>query len=279
MGVLIIDVFGGGLGNLLFMHHAGYALAKDTGREFWIQTEYTDPKRPNVSEYKQLFRHAKMVHRHDVQRLHGVTAVIGEPSFGYIPWAQRIREDVEHIILHGYFQSYKYFQKYTTEIRDLLWKNVRETYHKVASRFETDRTTICLHVRRGDYLHLANYHPVQSDAYYIQCLKHIQQYAESPKVIVFSDDPLYVESWSKRLIPDVLPNSEIVIDDTVDPVECLIKMSLCHHFIIANSSLSLNAYYLRKHTDAILCAPQNWFGPQGPSFNIHDLVPDDAYVC
>ncbi len=274
---VVVDVFGGGLGNLLFMHHAGYALARDTHRELLIQAEYNDPKRPNVSEYQQLFQHAKMIKRADMHNLQGNVANVGESSFGYVPWSQRIRDDAQHVVIHGYFQSYKYFEKYTTEIRDLLWANVREQYENVATRFHADRPTICLHVRRGDYLHLPQYHPTQSDAYYIECLHHIQRCAniEHPLVIVFSDDPAYVTSWVRK----IMPNTEVIIDDTVDPVECLIKMSLCDHFIIANSSLSLNAYYLRKNANALLCAPQQWFGPQGPSFNIRDLVPDDAFVA
>ena len=53
-------------------------------------------------------------------------------------------------------------------------------------------------------------------------------------------------------------------------------MSLCTHFIIANSTLSLASYFLRNNKDAILHGPLNWFGPGIPKYKIEDILPENA---
>jgi hypothetical protein len=57
-------------------------------------------------------------------------------------------------------------------------------------------------------------------------------------------------------------------------------MTMCHEFIISNSTFSLLAYYFRKNKRAKLCIPIKWFGPDGPKYKISDLVEvtDDVHV-
>ena len=294
MGIVLVDVFGSGLGNLLFMHHVGYAHCKrlaqqantDIGadNQLWMQSEYHDPKRPNISVYADLFRHVRLVNQADKAALYqqGNTLYYHEPCFPYLPIPV-----ASNIVLEGYFQSYKYFIEYRHEIRDLLWGNVSTLmqvviceYESISKNSETGlpcMPTVCMHVRRGDYLNLPQYHPTQPDSYYLDALRHIEARVGTVQVLLFSDDTPYAKEWSKK----TLGNRSVYIDDThpdTGALSCLMLMSLCDHFIIANSSLSLNAYYLRANEDALLCAPANWFGPLGPRFNIHDIVPPSALV-
>jgi len=50
-------------------------------------------------------------------------------------------------------------------------------------------------------------------------------------------------------------------------------MSMCNNFIIANSTMSLIAYYLRKHNDAKIILPSKWFGINGPCYDFNDIIP------
>ena len=55
-------------------------------------------------------------------------------------------------------------------------------------------------------------------------------------------------------------------------------MSLCDYFIIANSTLSLCAYFLRDNSDSILIGPKNWFGPDAPKHKLEDILPPETII-
>ena len=295
--IVAVGTYGGGIGNLLFMHHAGYALAKRLGgAELWMLEEYDARHRPNIAAYKSLFKHVKMASHQE----------ICDPSFErytepFFPFHPIKEPTYGKIVINGYFQSYKYFYDYRKEIRDVLWSNERDLYYEAIMKHQalhSDRVTICMHVRRGDYLTLQQYHPTASSDYYKLALEHVLNKLGIPapgsgsgsvnvsvcglvKIVVFSDDIEFVKGWDDVLNVARLRNVSIYYEEEANPIKALMLMSLCDHFVIANSSMSLNAYYLRCEAaeNAILCAPKTWFGPQGPPFAIYDIVPPSAFVA
>ena len=124
--------------------------------------------------------------------------------------------------------------------------------------------TICVHVRRGDYLTKSDYHTVLDEEYYITSLSKFD--TSNKMVLVFSDEPEIIKNWK------VWQLSNIHFVNIPDPLETLWLMTMCTHFIIANSSLSLQAYYMRENKSAQLEYPNNWFGPSGPVFDMNDLI-------
>lgn len=68
------------------------------------------------------------------------------------------------------------------------------------------------------------------------------------------------------------------IEEEPDNFKALVLMSLCSHFVIANSSMSLNAFLLRSNEGARLYAPRAWFGQYGHAFKIEDIVPPGTRV-
>ena len=125
--------------------------------------------------------------------------------------------------------------------------------------------TICVHVRRGDYLALSDYHTVIDEEYYVTSLSKFD--TSTKMVLVFSEDPKEIEHWK------VWQLSNVHFVHIPDPVETLWLMTMCTHFIIANSSLSLQAYYMRENKSAQIEYPKNWFGPRGPAFDMNDIMP------
>jgi hypothetical protein len=153
-------------------------------------------------------------------------------------------------IITGYYQSFKYFINYIDKIKnDLFINNNNKLYDEMVSVYENiknDKETCLIHVRRGDYLKYPLIHPVCSDEYYAKAIKYIP----NCRYIIFSDDLNYVNKWK------VLKKLDYYIVEDNNPERLLFLMSLCDNFIIANSTLSLAAYYLRRNKYAKLTAPK-----------------------
>jgi len=260
-----------GFGNLLFQHHAAYAFARENKLELCALGWYYDI-RPKFAEYNKLFKHVKIIgnisdcnptndYFQDPQRWRINKAlnyfqgrVHVEPGHTYCPIPNDAR------ILSGYFQSWKYFDKFRIEIRDLLRSNENEMWETQKARHTGG---VCVHVRwGGDGLMRPEIHPITSKDYY---KKALDQFTGS-KFLVFCEDPEIVKSW------DIWEKHQVEFVDEQDTLSTFFRMSLCEHFIIANSSFSLGAYYMRENEDARLVFPEDWFGPRGPKFDLKDLV-------
>lgn len=258
--------YGGGLGNLLFYHHVAYALSKKLGRHMYISNDYEDNLRVNISTYDKLFDHVNYVNRTSTLFQEQCVLYV-EPHFYHDPIV--VPTDANVILLKGYFQSYKYFWGYMGDIIKQFQMNLgsefmKKEYYDLAA----GEKTVCVHVRRTDYITNSHIHTLLSEEYYKSSLEHVKG-----RLLVFSDDPESIKHW------DIWKSRETVFVDEPDPVRTLWLMSLCDSFVIANSSLSLSAYLMAKFLrDAPGVAPGNWFGPRGPQFNMEDIVPPGTII-
>jgi len=159
-------------------------------------------------------------------------------------------------ILHGYFQSEKYFENHKQYIefylkfKNNLFLNYLNLYQNI--------NTCSIHVRRGDYVSIAqtnplNPHPLQPMDYYKEAMKMIN----ADKYIIFSDDI----NWCRQ---NFTGDNYIFIDNQTNSLENdifeLQLMSICNHNIIANSSYSWWGAYLNKNKNKKIIAPKQWFG-------------------
>ena len=264
----------GGLGNLLFQHHAAYAFAKDHNLSLAAPGYYPE-WRPQLYTYSKLFKHMKILGNEKYSQKHahfdfdpdyfrasaavdlsGEFMLYKEPSFKYSPIPDSAR------VLQGYFQSWKYFDKYRTEIRDLLRQNENDLWLKQKSKFQGG---ICVHIRwGGDGLSdkYNNVIPILTENYYSKAMKNF----EGCKFLVFCEEPELVKNL------DIWKDKNVEIINESDPLATLFLMSCCDHFIIASSTLSLMAYYMRDQDAATITAPGNWFNTKVVDFDINDLV-------
>jgi len=161
----------------------------------------------------------------------------------------------DNVDLHGYFQSYKYFENIKDEIiKDFTFKNPVENPYK---------NYVSIHVRRGDYTFKQDSHPLCNLDYYAKAMATYEKY----NFVVFSDDI----GWCKeqKIFKDCLfSEQESNIND-------LQLMSEAEHNIIANSSLSWWAAYLNKNPNKIVICPKNWFGVNYSNYNMDDLRPTE----
>src|ERR1019366_1978381 len=166
----------------------------------------------------------------------------------YFHWASITHRP--NLNLSGYFQSWRYFQKYEGEIKRLFMPNDNLPLQNATS----------IHVRRGDYLQFADCHPTMTANYYNEAMR----LCPSEKYYVFSDDI----NWCRHAF--IGPQFEFISDnnETTD----LEIQAKCQNNIICNSSYSWWAAYLNPNPYKIVIAPRQWFGPK-LQHNTRDLIP------
>jgi hypothetical protein len=254
----------GGLGNVLFQYFFGYSVSKKYNKKIYYQKNY-NYWRGDIDRYG-IFNNLNFVNLNDINMKN--FQFFNEPHFYY---NDVNFEDNVSYQLTGQFQSYKYFIDYIDEIKQNLFSNIPSIYNEQLNKYnkiKNNKETCMIHVRRGDYLSYSNVHPVCSNEYYSQGINLIP----NCKYLIFSDDLNYIHNWS------LIKNIDHEIINEFDAEKTLILMSFCDNFIIANSSLSLAAYYLRDNKNAKIVAPAIWFGKDGLKYKIEDIVPENSFI-
>lgn len=176
-----------------------------------------------------------------------------------------------NVYLDGYWQSGKYFIDIEQIIRrEFSFKTGPPESNQRTLDKITSSESIALHIRRGDYVTLAEtnaYHGVCPLEYYRLAANNIANQLNKPVFLVFSDD---IE-WAKENLD--LQYETDFIDHNAPEQGCddLRLMSLCKHHIIANSSFSWWGAWLNQNPVKIVIAPQKWFNDM--SIDTKDLIP------
>ena len=246
----------GGLGNVMFQIAAAYSVALRDNKEMICDTrDMMIPHKPYTFYVDNIFRKVKFSDTLTNQKH------IGEGGFQYFP----IPNLDGNVKLFGHFQSEKYFIDYKNELLDLFEidektkTNLLEKYGEIINQ-----DTCSIHVRRGDYLGLPNYHPVQPISYYENAIKII---GEEKHFVIFSDDI----QWCKENF-NFLKSKTFILGNM--DYEDLYLMSMCNHNIIANSSFSWWGAWLNKNENKQVIIPLKWFGIYNSHLNTNDLFCD-----
>ena len=129
---------------------------------------------------------------------------------------------------------------------------------------DSDKETVCISVRRGDYISdekVGEQFYVCSRTYYESAIQYSCKRISNPVFIVFSDD---IE-WCKRNISFF--ECEHYFESGQDPGwEKLRLMYSCKHFIISNSTFSWWAQYLSRNENKIIVSPDRWFAKGGNEY-------------
>lgn len=168
----------------------------------------------------------------------------------------------DNTALEGYFQSYKYFDKYENEIKkEFTFKDSITSKCKGIIAQYSD--PISIHVRRGDYVKHPGFWNVTPE-YLTEALGSLPY--GNYNYLVFSDDM----EWCKQVF-----NEEFTFIEGSDQFEDLCLMSLCKHNIISNSSFSWWAAWLNSNPGKTVITPSNWFTEPKP---LEDLFPNNWIV-
>ena len=187
-----------------------------------------------------------------------------------------------NVNLYGYFQSHLYFNHCEEEALS-YFELKPELINYILDKYPDIKNKTSVHVRRGDYLVLQEYHPVQTIEYYKQAIEHV---GNSHEFYIFSDD---IE-WCKENFKDYnctfieeRPHDKeetVTVNENLreansrkflkeDVIE-LFMTSLCKNNIIANSSFSCWGAYLNKNKDKKVVAPSRWFTEARVAQSYHD---------
>lgn len=184
-----------------------------------------------------------------------------------------------NVMLHGYFQSYKYISEKTRiKMIELIYSNedymyeAYDIYEKIKKIFGDveDDDMISLHIRRGDYLLIDKFHTNLDKEYYDKSYDKSCSIGNKKRaVVVFSDD---IE-WCKS---NIKYDKIYFIDINNVSVE-FILLSLFQNNIIANSTFSWFASYISSFKDKIVIAPKKWFDVNGPQ-QFSDIFTDKMII-
>jgi hypothetical protein len=237
------------LGNILFQIFTTLSHAKKCNKEplFWVNRDTT-----NLLDYEYIFKNINFVE--NKLNFENSYQELGNFEYLDIPCLEG------DLLLNGYFQSQKYFEN--IEVHDFLNQEYILSIQKKYGHI-LDKNTISIHIRRGDYVHQQNFHPVLDIGYYHSAIEKIKELTGRDfLVVIFSDDLEWISN-------NFSGENFFIVDDT--DYNSLFLMSLCDHNITANSTFSWWGAYLNRNKNKIIISPKTWFGPGYAHFNTSDL--------
>ena len=248
----IQPILAGGLGNMMFQIAASHGLSKKHNLEVVSDLNHVGTLHGHPSTYKDnLFRNLKILS----SPLNTFKNIKCEPiDFSHQPNLQI--PPGENIKLSGDLQSYKYFDHCKDEVIK-MFKN---------PNYKEKKGYVSMHVRRGDYVNLSEYHYNLNIDYYKNAIDYFKGY----KFLVFSDD---IE-WCK----ENFKGKDFTFIQNNNDFEDLYQMSECEHNVIANSTFSWWGAYLNPNKNKIVVYPNKWFGSKYSDWTTIDLFPDN-WVC
>ncbi len=285
---MIITRLTGGLGNQMFQYAFGRRLADRHQTQLKLDRGiYSDPALnvpprtydlgifnivEEIATVEEIRRFANRSGNEFIDKL--LNRVFGlKPSHIREPhyhFSQAAMDAPDNVYVSGYWQSERYFHDIEPKLRneftfrDPMSRNAEPLHQRI-----TDSESVCVHVRRGDFL-TNPLNGLRGGEYYSAGAEIIARTNRDLSFFVFSDD---VE-WCRE---NIIFNGETTfVDDDFGPMKLrddLRLMSTCKHFIIANSSFSWWAVWLNRNPRRVVIAPTNWV--TDTSMDTRDLYPLD----
>lgn len=168
----------------------------------------------------------------------------------------------DNLFIFGYFQCEKFFIEYIDTIRNELEFKTElfsEDSCKLANHIAGDPNSVCLHIRRGDYLKNPVFN-VCKEKYYYRAIDKMKDIVPDANYYVFSDNIEEVKS----LFSKYTDLKFSYIDSKYTDQESMYLGSSCSHFIMTNSSYSWWMQFLSKNPNKNVIAPNRWFGVERP---------------
>jgi hypothetical protein len=246
----------GGLCNTLFKLSAAISTALDNKVEYLFSNEFVRiGYDPDYNEFKNnIYRNINFIDTIPNNYVNYYEKNFSYNDIGYVKGT--------NLLLNGYYQSEKYFINNKDYIIN-LFKPTEEIKNFIINKITDIQNSISIHVRRGDYLNLPDYHPQQPIEYYHNAVNF---FGLDKNYIIFSDD---IDGAMGML--DFIPNKKAVSlgKDYLD----LYAISLCEHNIICNSTFGWWGAYLNENKNKKIIAPNLWFGPSASHLNASDIIP------
>lgn len=271
----VIAIVKGGLGNQLFAYAAARALAIRRKRELLIDdtSGFANDRygrRFRLNQFplaaslapKRLRLGSSKSFKHKFVR--GLNKVLPFSTRFYL--SEKPKQDLDQLLgfrpsqrnlyLNGYWQNEAYFVDYADRIRSELEPPALEDAADIALEQEiASSPSICLHIRRQAYS------PRLTASYYNNCLQAATGSIRDCRIEVFGDDL----DWAKEQIDFGDHPVRFHPGDPDNELRDFRLMAACRHAIVANSSFSWWAAWLRSLPDKRVWTPANPGWPLVPA--------------
>jgi hypothetical protein len=274
--MIYIEIMGG-LGNQLFQIFCGIAYSLENRIPFKINANKFDLVSPldNISKRPTYWSNIlKNLSPFTYQEQLAIPTYIEKTHFRF----KKIPIITQDFRLHGYYQSYKYFDGQFANICKMinLDNQKAELYKKYKILFTGVKKPISMHFRIGDYIKNQEMHPILNSTYYIESINYLRSkmpnLEENYYLLIFGE--LCDNEKIAQAIENIknISNIEILICDyNIPDYEQLLLMSLTSHNIIANSTFSWWGAFLNNNVNKLVCYPSLW---NGSNNNVKDLFPE-----
>ena len=279
---MIVVKLMGGLGNQMFQYAAGFALAHKHKVPLHLDLSFLE-RDPQGAWTKRNFELnvfgilPNALEQNELAKFQSTSGRITRLINRFLPLSRNYHYAVEkgqtyqswfndlpqNVYLEGFWQNEKYFERVRTELINVFSPKINKP--SIISDLEgviQAKTTISLHVRRGDYVaskEAGAFHGICSPEYYAKAIHYLEQKVGTFQLMIFSDDPQWCANHFTH------PHGQIIVSHVENPVWDMYLMSQCHHHIIANSSFSWWGAWLNKRMDAITLLPNQWFASKQAS--------------
>lgn len=170
-------------------------------------------------------------------------------------------------LLLGYFQSYRWAED--IDVKNKLDSMTYTSESKILNKYVQDSKSelpLIVHVRLGDYLSEKNFGTL-SKSYYKNGISQILKTGKCNSIWLFSDE---IEKAQDYIPDEILVPVRIIPAVEGSSAATLDVMRLGAGYVIANSTFSWWAAFLRKNKEAEVIAPKPWFSGMQEPF---DLIP------
>jgi len=276
----------GRLGNQLFQYAFIYAVSKKLNTRFYVDKSVIDFVLPRyftvkTDQFDLLDRYIfsikgfKNVFTYHLKRLfyNKLHLIIHLKKQNYQQLyldPQTVLSCLENNVYYqGYFQSPLYFFGYEGYIRNAF--SIRAAYRtafaKKYAALYVQYEVVCVHIRRTDYLNLANLNLGDDDLslplnYYQKAISSVE--GENIHFVFIGDDRQYIIENFKDITNKTITNESEIID-----FQHLLNAEKC---IISNSTFSWWGAWLNNKPNKIIYAPKFFLG-----WRVNKEVPKDIY--
>lgn len=251
-----------GLGNKLFEIACAYAFSKRLNRDlFVLPYNLKDPHNHDECNTWLLDRVQMMSCDGDESCQHNINRLKTKLNYRLIIENEQSVSSLDvqlismvskfdNVILHGFFQDYKYFHIFREDILS-LFKCPDDVYKSIK---DFNKNSYFIHVRLGDYLSHVH-HFIDLSNYYDKCLSQIFEKEHEAVVHLFTND---IDELHK--VYPILRKYNLNIINEQSQVHCLYMMAACEKGgICANSTFSWWGSYLNKNSNKQVFMPSKWY--------------------
>ncbi len=264
----------GGLGNQLFQIAAAAAQALEHDMNFFLIEDDPDFHAVTGSNPSKYYGNIySKIPRKSLPTDQRIMPYVerGFPYIDFTNYGAACKKNGVGLLLKGYFQSERYFQKHAALIK-LLFTPAEglDTYIRTQTNLysaypELDPTApqdqkrrAFLGVRRGDYCkdaHMISVHNPASMNYYNKAMAQVK----ADVYYVMSDDI----AWCKTQFHNT-ETTQFIFFEEPDDLRSFFFARLFQTYICANSTFHWWASYLSIYPNPIVYTPKEHFGPAGP---------------